>query len=380
MGLTGKIALSAAALVLLGAVMMPFIIIGQYLGGGLDKATGASGGALCSVIPEPYKTIFRKAGEKFTVQPAAIGAIFVGEHPGIKDNNFDSNKWPDPNGPWASSPVGASGPFQFMPGTWAGNKQDGNGDGKIEIQNLEDSAFSAAHLLANIGAGGNTTDEMRLRNAASKYNSGRPWEKGQNIAETKRYVDELFLPAFNKFYCQNTPSSANGVILKLLTKSAAINAATGVPKVIVVHYWGGNVTPENAYDYFNTASEKSSHYFIAHTGEIYQFLDENRGGAHAMNYNRPESDYGKEAISIGIENEGNFESNNNDLKVQEKQYQANLRLIKYLMGKYGIKSDQDESKSAVISHKEADKRAGLPEGRRSDPGEEFMKRLLKDLR
>jgi len=49
MGLTGKIALSVATLILLGAVMMPFIIIGQYLGGGLDKAVGSGSSAAVSV-------------------------------------------------------------------------------------------------------------------------------------------------------------------------------------------------------------------------------------------------------------------------------------------------------------------------------------------
>jgi len=160
---------------------------GNMFGEGINVGVG-----LCENVPEPYKEIFTKAGDKWKVQPAFIAAIFYGGEHG--------NSWPSANGPWASSPKGAQGPFQFMPGTWQSNKQDGNNDGVMDVQNLWDSAFGAAHLLANIGAGGNTADLDALRDAASKYNSGRPWSEGQGLTETAKYVPRV-IDAFNKFLC-----------------------------------------------------------------------------------------------------------------------------------------------------------------------------------
>lgn len=181
-------------------VMLSAAIVGKQQGepGGLFG--GGAAGGLCSEVPEPYKTIFAQAGAKFQVQPAFIAAIFYGGEHG--------NSWPNADGPWATSPAGAQGPFQFIPSTWQSNKQDGNGDGIMDVQNIRDASFGAAHLLANIGAGGMTTDTNSLQNAASKYNSGRSWAEAQRlgIQETLKYVPQV-MTAFNKFYC---PAGAGG--------------------------------------------------------------------------------------------------------------------------------------------------------------------------
>ncbi len=50
------------------------------------------------------------------------------------------------------SGAGATGPFQFMPGTWRGYAVDGNGDGVKDIHAAEDAAYAAAKLLATNGA------------------------------------------------------------------------------------------------------------------------------------------------------------------------------------------------------------------------------------
>lgn len=41
----------------------------------------------------------------------------------------------------------AIGPFQFIPSTWAAWQSDGNGDGKADPQNIDDSAMAAARYL-----------------------------------------------------------------------------------------------------------------------------------------------------------------------------------------------------------------------------------------
>ena len=51
-----------------------------------------------------------------------------------------------------ANPSGATGPFQFMPGTWRGYAVDGNGDGVKDIRDARDAAYAAAKLLAANGA------------------------------------------------------------------------------------------------------------------------------------------------------------------------------------------------------------------------------------
>lgn len=50
------------------------------------------------------------------------------------------------------SSAGAGGPMQFMPSTWRGYAQDGNGDGVANMYSAEDALFGAAQLLAQSGA------------------------------------------------------------------------------------------------------------------------------------------------------------------------------------------------------------------------------------
>lgn len=90
-------------------------------------------------IPEPHKSVLERAASKYAVNPNLLAALFLTEQ---------GNIWKPFNGPWASSPAGASGPFQFMPGTWASYKEDGNGDGVMDIMNFEDAAYAAAKLAA----------------------------------------------------------------------------------------------------------------------------------------------------------------------------------------------------------------------------------------
>lgn len=198
----------AAAFVLIFLVFA-IIWVAFYRGEQADWQQGNVG--LCGNVPEPYKTIFTKAGDKWKVQPAFIAAIFLaGEHhrthnqDGSWVTTFDPNTpWPDANQDWGKenpSSAGAKGPFQFMPATWEQYKEDGNNDGSMDIYNLWDAAFGAAHKLAMGGAAGNTTDLDKLRDAAASYNDTN-WGKGQGIPETAAYVPRV-IDAFKYFYCQ----------------------------------------------------------------------------------------------------------------------------------------------------------------------------------
>lgn len=66
----------------------------------------------------------------------------------------------------ATSRAGAQGPMQFMPGTFASYGIDGDGDGQININDVEDAVFSAANLLCANGGG----DPSHLATAIWNYN------------------------------------------------------------------------------------------------------------------------------------------------------------------------------------------------------------------
>lgn len=139
-----------------------------YRPGSIDSACTPSGGDLTGTggslpasVPQPYNALFTKAAAAENGLPALVAAIFyAGEH---------ASHWPNPNGPWATSNKGANGPFQFIPPTWAAYGVDGNGDGKKDVQNLEDAAYGAAHYLsANGGKPG--AAEAQIRSAIFNYN------------------------------------------------------------------------------------------------------------------------------------------------------------------------------------------------------------------
>jgi hypothetical protein len=74
----------------------------------------------------------------------------------------------------ATSSKGARGPMQFMPTTFASYGTDGDGDGRADVNDVEDAVFSAANLLCANGAG----DPSRLATAIWNYN-----HDGQYVAE-----------------------------------------------------------------------------------------------------------------------------------------------------------------------------------------------------
>ncbi len=124
--------------------------VSQECSGGTDQLSE-------DTVPQPYNDLFEEAAAKFKTDVALLAAIFWVEHHGI-GAKWDPKSWPDHKGPWASSTVGASGPFQFMPDTWGyppdytpGYAIDGDKDGDREIQDLTDSAYSAANYLSANG-------------------------------------------------------------------------------------------------------------------------------------------------------------------------------------------------------------------------------------
>lgn len=110
-------------------------------------------------IPEPHRSILVSAAAAYSVSPNLLAALYLTEQ---------GNTWKPLEGPYASSPVGASGPFQFMPATWRQHGVDGNGDGVVDIQNFHDAAFAAGDMASSQ----QVTLDTPLGNMATPFRPG----------------------------------------------------------------------------------------------------------------------------------------------------------------------------------------------------------------
>jgi len=65
----------------------------------------------------------------------------------------------------------AVGPMQFIPSTWKTMAQDGNGDAKLDPNNIYDAALAAGGYLCRAAPGGGLDREEQLRRAVYAYNA-----------------------------------------------------------------------------------------------------------------------------------------------------------------------------------------------------------------
>lgn len=193
---------------------------------------------------------------------------------------------------------------------------------------------------------------------------------------------------------QQAVGSCPSVITKLLTKSSIQTRATGTPKVIILHYTADENGIDTEYSYFNNNGKGGGgderdvdvQYEVFHSGQVVQYEPDNMAAHGAKDYNQPTKDYGSGAISISIENQGDFESTDPAKQETAAQVTANINLVNCLMKKYNILKDNVKIKLTapnskepynVISHKEADARTN--QNHRSDPGARFMNKVVSAL-
>ena len=227
-----------------------------------SSAAGSVSADLSKNIPSDWGKIFSAAAEKFDVNPNFLAALYLTEQ---------GNTWKPLNSHWESSWVGASGPMQFMPGTWAGHAQDGNGDGKAEVTNPYDAVFGAAHLIKSMGTDKKTPlgdigspwkrQPKTILYAAGEYNWG-----GGNVqshtsdsspltdapTETQNYLKniyELFNSDFTKSghpnYRDPASTGEGGNGSSVVSASSCANNTGGVHAGSIVETAKGLINKDN---------------------------------------------------------------------------------------------------------------------------------------
>lgn len=172
---------------------------------------------LPSNIPEPYNSLLTQAAAAGKTNPQFLAAIFLSEN---------GNTWKPFDGPWLVSPTGASGPFQFEPGTWDTYKTDGNNDGVMDINNMYDAAYSAAKMLgtyigpdAPLGSLSAPFKPGTILEAAAAYNwgegnvqehsSGGSARLSVAPTETQNYVNNVYSLITSGFTKSGNPNYAD---------------------------------------------------------------------------------------------------------------------------------------------------------------------------
>lgn len=182
--LVAPMVLFAAALGIVSAAAceamddIPFVECEFLLEGGLDgDQCGEVPVEVSGNIPDEWREIFAEAADKFHVNPNFLAAIYLTEN---------GNTWRPLDSNWASSPAGATGPMQFMPGTWSDYGIDGDGDGTADISDPTDAVHTAASLFsASPHKGppiyGSTSPDMATGSI------GKPWLPGTLLYAAASY-------------------------------------------------------------------------------------------------------------------------------------------------------------------------------------------------
>lgn len=139
-----------------------------------DNNSGSVSGSLPSNIPPAWREVITKAAAAKNTSASLLAALYLTEN---------GNVWHDFERKWdTTQSSGAQGPMQFLPTTWEAHKQDGDGNGVMDIMNVWDSVFAAADMIA--GGGFKVTPTTPLGNldkpltrntllyAAYAYNQG----------------------------------------------------------------------------------------------------------------------------------------------------------------------------------------------------------------
>lgn len=153
---------------------------------------GISGDLDPAKVPEPIRSAIIKAAAKYNVPPGAVAGLYLSEQNGFpwwdkylktKDTavftgiKSTDEEWKinlfkvgtQENGPWGTDTGKFRGPFQFGPVWESTYHEDGNGDGKENVNDFYDEVYAAAHYMKDLGATVNKGIEG-VKKAAIEYN------------------------------------------------------------------------------------------------------------------------------------------------------------------------------------------------------------------
>lgn len=210
------------------AALSTLMVLPIALSGGSGQAQDLTG---LSNVPAEYQDVLLRAGSVCDAITPAVLAAQVEQESG----------W-DPN---AVSPAGAQGISQFMPGTWASNGLDGDGDGTADVFNPIDAIWSqgnhmcdlAAAVQQRIDSGALSGSVLELTLAAYNAGLGNVDKYGgvPPFTETRNYVKNIVA---NAATYQGSTLNTNGN-----TIVAQAQTYLGVPYV-----WGGESLAEGGLD------------------------------------------------------------------------------------------------------------------------------------
>ena len=175
-----------------------------YKGDGPSCSGGGPAGATISkTVPLDWHEIIVAAVDEYPTNPNFLAALFLSEN---------GNAWKPVGTDWPVSPVGAAGPMQFMPDTWASVGIDAIAEDGETIPNVDDPAdamFSAAKYVSLDEIGAKTSTPIGtlekplalntlIRSAASyNWGSGHVASAGEDASlsdlppETQNYVKNI---------------------------------------------------------------------------------------------------------------------------------------------------------------------------------------------
>ncbi|MDP9822661.1 lytic transglycosylase domain-containing protein [Nocardioides massiliensis] len=81
----------------------------------------------------------------------------------------------------------AVGPMQFIPSTWRTHGRDGDGDGEVRIDDIDDAALSAAYYLCHSGR--DLRDSQAWIDAVASYNAGLAYN--HSVVEAANYYRQF---------------------------------------------------------------------------------------------------------------------------------------------------------------------------------------------
>ncbi len=191
-----RLAVFVAPVVVFGlvAVTLPLVLGSAALGG---RLSGAVTGLLdADRVPAEYRRIVADAGKRCEGITAPVIAAQVEAE----------SRW----NAAAVSPVGAQGPAQFMPGTWATWGKDYSGDGVADVYDPVDAINSQADFMCSLyGRIGVLLADGRVSGtqlplALASYNAGlgavQRYRGMPPFAETTAYVQRILtrIPSFTR--------------------------------------------------------------------------------------------------------------------------------------------------------------------------------------